>query len=178
MKNKYFFVLVFLTSTLLAQKNKASFYFNFGAGILKSSKVAAPSFENEISVKMSKYFSSGLVVAYGRGNNGTYKTSSFFQGNMNLYFVPFGNYRKNNLKLGTGISIINITNAIEVPGICTPPVTDNYFKNLTAAGYNFILEDTHFISEKHFIGIKLFYQSYPNIKESGWGVFLKWGVRI
>ncbi len=122
-------------------------------------------FENEISYRISQYFTASFTLNYGRSNSGVYATSSYIQENMNIFVSPFKTNRINDFKTGTGFSIMNISDSYYFEqdcGVGTEQSSPCHFDKRNSSGVNIIIEDTYSIKEKYLIGLKLFTQPYFN----------------
>ncbi|WP_017733506.1 hypothetical protein [Nafulsella turpanensis] len=179
-----FFLLFFLLSVqLFAQEVDKPFDLRFGLGtsLLGSGDILTITLENELNYKLTKYFTTGLSLNYGRSNNGVYGTTSYIQGNLNVFISPFKNTRKNDFRIGTGVSLYNVSDThllyrwFDSSGEL---VEINYDVDVRKSyGYNIILEDTYSINSKLLLGLRLFTQPYLN-GDINSGVLLKFGVKL
>ena len=182
MKN-YFIIILFVIATQLnAQDNQKKFDAKFGLGVslLGTGDMTTLNFENEINFKISQYFSTSFTLNYGRSNSGIYETSSFIQGNLNIFISPFKNNKKNDFKIGTGFSMMNISDSYYLEPECGVGIeqsTPYHFDKRNSSGFNIIIEDTYSIKEKYLIGLKLFTQSYFN-EDLNSGILLKFGLKL
>ncbi len=182
MKKSILILFIISTIHLFAQEDNSKFDIRFGAGVslLGSGDMGALNFENELNYTFSSYFVSSVSVAYGRSNSGVYVSSSFIQGNLNVFVSPFKNTQKNDFRIGTGFSMMNIRETYNIPLLCglgldnTSPVLYDIRNSI---GFNIIIENTYSLSEKLLVGIKLFSQVYTN-DDINSGVLLKFGLRF
>lgn len=181
---KRYILILFILSTihLIAQEDNSKFDIRFGTGVslLGSGDMGALNIENELNYNFNKYFASSLSVNYGRSNSGVYVSSSFIQGNLNLFVSPFKNTRKNDFRIGTGFSMMNISETYKVLARCGVGLDDIepiYFNARNSCGFNVIVENTYSLGDKLLVGIKLFSQVYSN-EDINSGVLLKFGLRL
>src|ERR1035437_8874666 len=106
-------ILLNLTLQLKAQEEQEKFDFRIGSGVslLGSGDMITLNVENEFNFKFSQYFSNSISVNYGRSNSGAYETASFIQGNINLYISPFRNNKRNDFRIGSGLSYYNVSDS-------------------------------------------------------------------
>jgi len=172
---------------------RKKFDIRFGAGwsLLGTGDLGAANFENEFNFKFSRYFTTSASFVYGRVANDSpvvwtsyptngepysgvqhwYTSASFLQGNINIFISPFRNNRKNDLRIGGGISVYNIAEAYTQSYIsmCEEwvPFYGEYiigweYDKRTSFGWNIIIEDTYTIAGKFLVGVKAFTQPYMN----------------
>lgn len=113
MKEIFIAVMIFLSMNANAQNVDPKFDFRFGVGtsLLGSGDMKTVMFENELNYFINNFFSTSLSAGYGRSNSGVFETSSFVQGNLNIFISPFKNNNKNDFRIGTGMSYLNISDA-------------------------------------------------------------------
>ncbi len=135
--------------------------------------------ENELNYFINNFFSTSISAGYGRSNSGVFETSSFVQGNLNIYISPFKNSKKNDFRIGTGMSYMNISDAyLESVNYENGIIDEDYrFDNRNSIGINIILENTYSITDKIMLGLKLFTQPYKN-GDINSGLMLKLGLKI
>jgi len=178
MKKLVLLVLIILSIQLKAQEQPNKFDIRFGVGtsLLGSGDVITLNFENEVNYDISQYFASSFTLNYGRSNKNTDYPKSYIQLNLNIFISPFKNSKKNDFRIGTGFSYMNISEGYPDYGGCgTPPVPEPVSPLNNTIGINFIIEDTYLISERFLIGLKLFSQSY-NSGDINSGILLKFGL--
>jgi len=182
MKKLIIIILFTIATQLNAQNIQKKFDFKFGVGIsfLETVNMATINFENEINYQISQYFSTSFTLNYGRSNFGVDKTSSYIQGNLNIFISPFKKNRKNNFRIGSGVSIMNISDSYHYTQVCavgieqTPPY---HFDKRNSSGFNIIIEDTYSIKDRYLIGMKFFIQPYIN-GDLNSRVLLKFGFKL
>ena len=198
MKKLSLFVLLTVIVNTYAQEEPEikKFDIRFGAGwsLLGTGDIGAVNFENEFNFKFSRYFTTSASLNYGRVADNNYSTAtsyitvggkvyssttvipwshnaSFLQGNVNIFISPFRNNRKNDFRVGGGISVYNIAEAYvqgyqSVPEELKPIYGESFvtwvYDKRTSFGWNIIIEDTYTIKEKFLIGVKAFTQPYTN----------------
>jgi len=152
-----------------------------GTSLLGTGDMRTFMLETELNYSLTEYFTIGGGLGMGRSNSGVSETASFFQGNANMYFSPFGNSGKNDFRIGGGLSFNSISDAyissVELgPGgqIINQEVT---FDQRNALGFNIILENSYWITDKTLIGIKVFTQPYVN-GDINSGILFKVGFRL
>lgn len=86
----------------------------------------------------------------------------FFQANLNLFLSPFGNKRRNDFRIGSGLSFYK-----------------RGYPNTarSAFGINLVLEDTFMLTNRFFIGFKALFQPYFNSNIHS-GFLLKAGIDL
>ncbi len=193
----FFLIAGFVNVYAQDEPARKKFDIRFGAGwsLLGTGDLGAANFENEFNFKFSRYFTTSASFNYGRVDNNRevvetstivgpdnlayqrtvtepwYHVASFLQGNINLFISPFRNNRKNDLRIGGGISVYNISESF-INGYFSVPeeykwlygdyfVTWEYDKR-TSFGWNIIIEDTYTIAGKFLVGVKAFTQPYMN----------------
>jgi len=173
---------LFLTIQVIGQENTKKIDFRLGAGIslLGTGDMLTFNYENELNLKLNHYFTSSLSLNLGKSINDNYSTSSFVQGNLNVFISPFKNSKRNDFRVGTGLTYYKIsetyyTSAQYENGVL---VDIQYnLENRRSYGFNVIIEDTYLLTDKFLIGLKLFTQPYYN-GDINSGAMLKFGMRI
>jgi hypothetical protein len=166
MKTHLLVILAFLGLNISAQtaNNKIDFKFGIGQTFLGSGDKYALSCENELSYKLNHFFSTSVSLGFGKSNNGIIQAIAFYHENLNIYFSPFTNAKKHDLKIGAGISNMNISNLY----MSRIDYDNNYVTDIdyygtykkSTIGYNIILEDDISLSDRFILGIKAFVQPY------------------
>jgi hypothetical protein len=175
-------VLLLLTLQLRAQVKQEKYDFRMGTGvsILGTGDMITLNVENEFNFKISPNFSNSVSLNYGKSNLGIRKSASFIQGNINIFVSPFGNKKKNDFRIGLGLSYYDISDAyIESSRTHNgqPDVVIYKLDKRNALGFNIIIEQTYSISNSFLMGFKLFTQSYFN-EDINTGAILKFGFKI
>jgi len=151
-------LLISLATMVNGQSIEPTFDFRFGIGTTKlgTGDMLTVMLENELNYFVNNFFSTSISIGYGRSNFGVFESTSFTQGNINIYISPFRNNKKNDFRVGTGISYMNtsdtfITSVTTVNGVV---IEEQFgFETRSSRGMNIILENTYSITNKwvHFI---------------------------
>jgi hypothetical protein len=173
--------IILFSLSVNAQKAQTRFDFRFGVGtsLLGSGDMRTIMVENEINYSSNMFLTFAISTGYGKSDQGVYETSSFIQGNANIFLSPFGNNKKNDFRIGTGFSYLNVSNVyIKSSELINGTLLYNeyQFENRNLIGMNIILEDTYSITERLILGLKVFTQPYIGNINSG--ILLKIGVKI
>jgi hypothetical protein len=182
MKNLFLCIMVFLAMNLTAQCNYTRFDFRFGYGtsLLGTGDYRMSVFENELNYHHNNFLAGSISLNYGRGGFEVYRISSFIQGNINVHITPFGMKKRNEFRIGTGLSYIDIKesditeNVYEQGKIIR---TEYNFNKEHSYGANLILEDAYTFKNRFLIGAKIFLQPYLNGNINS-GMMLKLGMKI
>ena len=86
-----------------------------------------------------------VSVGFGRSKLGIFQTSSFTQGNFNVYVSALKNKQKNDFRLGTGLIFLNIFDVIR-----------NVFEERKTIGFNATIANTYTVNKRYLVGLKLF----------------------
>jgi len=169
MKTKFFLltILAFSTIAVFGQKETKKLDVRVGSGVslLGSGDVIAYNYETELNYLLNNYISSSLSIDFGGRNMEENVYSNFIQANVNLFVHPFRNNRIVDLRIGTGLSYLNISDSFMssahyVDGVL---VDVNYrAEQRKSWGVNIIIENTYRLSDQILIGVKLFSQPYFN----------------
>ncbi len=121
MKNILLIALLLGSVSLFAQNQKpkesGKFDIRFGVGvsILGTGDYVTLNIENELNYKINRYFTAATSLQFGRNSKndsfGYFSTTSFVQGNLNLFISPFTNVNNNDVRIGSGFSVYNISEA-------------------------------------------------------------------
>ncbi len=135
--------------------------------------------ENELNYTLGPKLATSVQVGIGRSNYGVGEMSSFVQTNLTLFLSTFGNYRRNDFRLGAGVGYLNVKDVflsrLETRnGVVVN--TEYTFRQRNDVGVNLVLENTYALSERFLLGVKLFGQGYGGDGNSG--LLLKFGVRL
>lgn len=173
---------IFLSLPLIGQDNSGKIDFRAGGGIslLGTGDMLTFVFENELNYKLTRFFSSSLSIDLGRSNDGVFETASFTQGNFNVFISPFSNKRAIDFRLGTGLTFYNVSDAYLESAHYENGILvdmDHTFENRNSFGFNIIIESSYSLTNKVFLGIKLFTQPYFN-SDINSGVMLKLGFKV
>lgn len=156
------FVCLIFASVSFAQTKKSNVDLRFGVGtsLLGTGDMQTLMFENEVNVKLNRFIALGGGIAYAKSDNGVFETASFTQLNTNVYFSPFKNEKRNDFRVGTGLSWYAVSDAHLQFLYYTPNsdvVREEYeFDNRNSFGFNVLLENTYTLSDRYLIGLKAF----------------------
>ncbi|MBN2615101.1 MAG: hypothetical protein JXR71_05350 [Bacteroidales bacterium] len=186
MKKNYFktvFIafLALITLPAIGQHKESKWDFRIGAGysILGSGDYHTFNYENELNYRMNPYFTASASFDMGKSITGISGTASFKQGNLNIFLSPFKNTKKNDFRVGTGLTFYTITDAYEIASYYENGVlvcTDYSFDSRNSYGYNIIFENSYWLTEKMMLGVKLYTQYYFN-DDINTGILLKLGFK-
>lgn len=173
---------LFISISLNAQKSQSRFDYRFGIGtsFLGTGDMHGIMYENEINCTINRYLSASISLGYGKSDYGVSETASFLENNINLFFSPFKNNKRNDFRAGMGLSYLNISDAYMSSASWTNNElidTDYVFDLRKTFGCNIIIENTYSITDKFLLGLKLYTQPYVN-GDINSGILLKLGVRL
>ena len=183
MRTKTFFLITLIAFSLpvMGQKKTGNLDFRLGAGgsLLGTGDMMAFNYENEINYKLSRYFTWSTSINLGRSNYGVSETASFVQGNLNIFLSPFKNNRRFDFRIGTGLTYYNISDSYASSqrweeGVL---VYQHEFDKRNSFGCNIMIENSYSLTNRLFIGLKLFTQPYFN-GDINSGIFLKLGFKL
>lgn len=159
-----------------AQGNHKRIDLRFGAGTTRlGSNRYVGTTEMEINRKFTPYWAVGVSLAYGRNVSDQFRHTSFEQSNVNFFISPFRNNRKNDFRMGAGLSYYDMAEAFAT-GMLYNPLEIRYDSYKTNSfGFNLIIENSYMLNGRFFIGIKASAQPYLN-KGVNYGATLKAGV--
>ncbi len=101
---KTWIILFFLVFNLCCYSQDSKFDFKFGIGQTRLwSDLVANSIENEINYRFHKNLSLSYALTLGTDRNED-EGSTFWRGNVNLFYSPFKNTRKWDLRFGLGLA--------------------------------------------------------------------------
>lgn len=178
-------LLVFLFHSFGQKKiNKIDFRIGSGISNIGAGDVLVLNYENEVNYKLNNYFSLSLSVNFGKAIpswNYFTKVLSLTQGDANIFFSPFKNFKRNDFRVGSGISILNISTAyiekrVWVNGVLTE-ILYNISGPRNTIGFNMIIEDTYNFSKYFLSGFKIFINNYRS-GDINAGVMLKLGIKL
>jgi hypothetical protein len=160
--------------------SKTDIRLGIGTSLLGSGDMRTLMLENEFNQQLSPLLAASLGLGIARSNSGVFETASFFQTNANIYLSPFKNDRRNDFRIGTGLSYYWASDAFVQSRQfdAGQVISENViFDQRNSLGVNIIIENTYLISEKFLLGLKLLSQPYFN-GDINSGVLLKFGFRI
>jgi hypothetical protein len=170
----------FATKAQEIGSNKTDLRLGVGMSLLGTGDMRAVMVENEANFQLGRYFTFAGGLGYAKSNQGVRRQASFFQLNANIFLSPFTNLRKNDFRLGGGLSWYSVSDVFESSRTFLNGQIEDIdysLSNRTSFGFNIILEHTYSISEKHLIGFKAFTQPYLN-GDMNSGIMLKVGYRL
>jgi hypothetical protein len=153
-----------------------------GAGLLLAGTgdVVCRQMETELSVKLNNYFTFAGNITFGKSVGSDFDQSAFYQFNTNILVSPFKNSRKNDFRIGTGLSISDVTDVYDTERmfennqlVYTKAVIDKR----TSTGVNFILDYQHQASQRFIVGARLINQQYTN-GDINTGFLVRMGWRL
>lgn len=158
-----FAVILFFTLNINAQEGDRDIDLRVGLGFLKLKEGNAllAASEYEFNAKLSDYFTVAPSIALSIADKSMGDSEKLFQANLNAFVSPFRNNRRNDFRIGGGLSFYKFNQ----PAI------------RSAFGVNLIIEDSYMINNRFFIGAKAFMQPYFN-KQLSYGILLKVGVNL
>ncbi len=181
-----YILLLLITSpiALFAQSqqpvSKIDLRLGTGTSFLGTGDLQTIMLENELNIKLNQYFTLSEGISFGKSDDGIKQQASFFQFNSNVYFSPFKNGNKNDLRIGTGLSLHAIQDLRQSFAVYKNQelVYSEYtFEKWNTIGLNLIIEHAYTLNDKIIIGLKLFTQPYFN-GDINSGILLKVGHKI
>lgn len=181
---------LFFIFSLVAQEtsSKWDFRLGFGQSFLGSGDIWTNMVENELNYKFNRYFATSISLAYAKGEDEgrhaiggeeiLHGISSFWQTNLNIYFSPLQNIRKDDIRIGIGASAYRISdfNANSVVFPLEDESRNIYaLERRNAIGGMLLIEYTRTINKKWLIGTRAFTQPYLN-GDINSGVLIKFGM--
>jgi hypothetical protein len=135
--------------------------------------------ETEVNYTFHPKLAVSGQLGFGRSTYGVGELSTFVASNATLFWSPFGNYLRNDFRLGAGVGFGDINDAFLSRAETRNGVlvdTDHTFSQRGGFGFNLVLENSYALSERLLVGGKLFVQSYSGTGNTG--LLLKVGVRL
>ncbi len=162
----FFFLILSAVSTVNAQLGDRDVDIRFGVGTSKFKGESDYLFltEYELNAKLSDYFTVAPSILLNHTDNIDIESADFFQANLNAFGSPSRNDRRNDFRMGGGLSFYRLNKG-------------GNSATRSALGLNFVLENTYMINDFFLIGIKVFMQPYFN-KDINYGTFLKIGINL
>jgi len=173
-------VLIWTTGNAQETESRIDFRFGVGTSLLGTGDMQTIMFENEANIKWNRYFTLGAGLGYAKSDDGVFEQASFIQLNTNVYISPFKNSRKNDFRVGTGLSWYSVSDVYQSSATYQNGqlIDSEYvFDKRSSIGFNIIIENTYSIGEKFLLGLKLFTQPYQN-GDINSGIMLKFGIKI
>ena len=176
-------ILVTLTLFTLQIKgqekiNKLDLRFGTGISLLGSGDMITFNLENEVNLYLNQYFTNSFSLNFGYSNIGISESSSFIQGNVNIFISPFKNNKQFDFRVGTGLTFYNVTEVYLTNRLTENGYVDEYVHaNRSSKGFNINIENTYMLTDKFSVGLKLFSQLYKNY-DTNLGALIKFGLKI
>ena len=186
MKKLFTITLLLVSVTLFSQTKQnnifSKFDFRTGTGIsfLGSGDYMCFNLENELNYKINNYFSTSVSLDMGKNFTGSYSSAMFIEGSLNLFISPFKNNGLNDFRVGSGISVFNISDTYLSSSyyFLGQYYNDYEFRNETTfGGALFIIEDSFRLNNKFSLGIKAFMKAFFN-GDMHHGAVLKFGINL
>jgi len=175
-----FLALSFNPFNLSAQNNEQDFDVRFGISrtILGTGDMSTLGFDTELNYRINPYLTASTSVGYGKSTGGIFLTTSYLQGNFNVFVSPLKNIKINDFRVGTGLSVMSVSD-VYIGMIFTDGFQREIieYDDRTTVGFNIMIENTYAINDKYLIGAKIFTQPYLN-GDINSGILIKFGVRI
>lgn len=158
-------LLLFVFSAANAQSGDVGMDLRLGIGATHFQPIDKTSLavEMELNKKFTPYFTVAPSIMYDKSERELGKNSSLLQFNLNGLVSPFRNNLRNDFRLGGGIGYSFLTL--------------NSSEDRNSLGFNIIVENSFFVKENFFIGIKGYTQYFLN-KDVGVGLMLKAGMEF
>jgi hypothetical protein len=182
-------ILLLLSSSLFAQEKTSTLDFKLGVGraSLGNGDYGMFRLENELTKKFGKWLSSSISINVGIGCDNTVflRQTNALSADWSLFISPFGNYRKNNFKVGTGLTGIyaNITasqgrRTIYNRELDTYEQKEDFISETRRqTGFSIIIENELSIGKSYLLGLKVFAQPYTN-GDILTGANIKFGIKL
>lgn len=173
-------VLIGFTGKAQDAESKMDLRFGIGTSFLGAGDMHTIMLENEGNLKVNRYFSVSGGLGYAKSDRGVFEQASFIQLNTNVFISPFQNTRKNDFRIGTGLSWYSISDVYQSLALYQNGQIidlDHELDKRNSIGFNIIIENSYSITQKLLLGLKLFTQRYQN-EDINSGIMLKFGVKI
>ncbi len=136
-----------------------------GASFLGSGDILIGKLEGDLTKKWNRFISNSVSLSLGYGNDKWYYDSYSSQRTFtthldgNVFLSPFGNHHRYNLKLGTGLSLMYVSDAYSEG--------DWQFRgrpreSRASLGYSMIVEQEIALGKRSLFGLKTMIQPYMN----------------
>ena len=184
MRTKTLLIITLILFSLPAkgQEKTSKFDFRIGSGvsILGTGDMITLVYENELNYKLNNYLTSSISFNLGRSNYGVFETSSFTQGNLNIYLSPFKNNKRTDFRIGTGLTRYSVSDAYIFSQTFINGkliYTEYQLETRNSYGINFIIERSSYITDKLFAGVRLYTQPYIN-GDINTGILINLGYKL
>ncbi len=173
---------IFFSLTAKGQEKvgKLDFRVGWGVSLLGTGDMVTVVYENELNYKINNYLTSSLSINLGRSNYGIFETTSFTQGNLNIYLSPFKNRKRTDFRVGTGLTEYSVSDAYIYQQTFRNGkliYTEYQIETRSTYGLNFVIERSSLITDKLLVGVKLYTQPYFN-GDINTGILVKMGFKI
>jgi len=174
-------VLFITLSSAYAQiDSRADIRLGVARTILGTGDIRTTTFETEFNYKINSFFATAISLNYGMGDEQTFGTASYVQGNTNVFISPFRNTRVLDFRIGGGLSYYIVSDITAQNVGCGPfgCIANEYdYVRRREFGYNIITEVAYQLDEKFLLGLKLYTQPYFN-GDINSGLMVKFGFKI
>jgi hypothetical protein len=179
---------IIISGSVLAQEQISTIDFKFGTGFAWMQSVKLTRFENVLTKKWNHLFSSSIGLNFGAGGDSWVRSLTVINGDLNGFLSPFGNQKKYNFKIGTGITFIHLRQAVvyELNEFLNLPNGEEVRKITTftkrGIGFNIIIDQEVSIGKKYLLSGSFIMQ--PHIDKQSiytyhfFGFFLRGGIKL
>ncbi|VBB47154.1 hypothetical protein TRIP_D420073 [uncultured Paludibacter sp.] len=178
-------ILIVLTLFFLIQlsaqdySNKFDYKLGAGLGFMGNGDLTTVTFENEVTYKLNKYFSSAISFEIGRSIKNMVANNDYLERGINVFISPFKNNRRNNFKIGGGYSYINTSSTYIGAVYYIPNYEVKYvYEENSYNAFNIIIEDEYKINSRFLVGLKAY--TIGNMDQGGIlsGGMVKFGIAL
>lgn len=184
MRTKTILLISAILFSILAKgqekEGKLDFRVGCGVSLLGTGDMVAVVYENELNYKINNYLTSSMSINLGRSNYGIFETTSFTQGNLNIYLSPFTNNKRTDFRFGTGLTRYSVSDAYISSWLSQNGkliYTEYQIETRNSYGVNFVIERSSYITDKLLAGVKLYTQPYIN-GDINTGVIINLGYKL
>ena len=134
--------------------------------------------EGEILMKLNKAVSTSATVNFGYGQRTSIVSADVrfkafvTQLNGNIFLSPFGNHRRYNMQLGTGASVMFVSDRFTGAA-----VEHDKPETVLTTGLNLIFENEFLVGKRASVGLKTMAQAYASGDIAG-SLLFKYGLRL
>ena len=144
--------LFLLLAAYAAQAQTSRFDLRVGFGPYETGALDMRGFmlENELNYRINARLTTGIHLGLGRSNRGVGETAAHLTGNVLLFCSPFGNDRRNDLRLGAGVGYSNASDAYvtSIESLGNQVIDQDYeFRSRSGAGFHLAIENTWALTE-------------------------------
>ncbi len=181
MKKVIFAIVILFSISAKAQTTKPRLDFRFGVGhsLLGSGDYRTIMFENEVNYFVNNYFSASGSLGYGKSDPNDQRSASFLQQGLTLHVSPLKNTRRNDFRIGLGLSRMSTSSHRVGASRLENGVwnQEKVFERSRSFGGNLQIENTYAITSKIKISAKMFTQPYFN-GDINSGILVKAGLNF